>query len=99
MITAIVLIQTERARTQAVAEALLAIHDVAEVYSVAGDYDLVAIVRVRQYEQMAEVVAQRIAAVAGIVRTQTLMAFQYYSRHDLERMWGIGLETEAEGRA
>jgi DNA-binding Lrp family transcriptional regulator len=94
MITAIVLIQTERARTQAVAEALLEIHEVAEVYSVAGDYDLVAIVRVRQYEQMAEVVPQHIAAVAGIVRTQTLMAFQYYSRHDLERMWGIGLETE-----
>jgi DNA-binding Lrp family transcriptional regulator len=93
MITAIVLIQTERGRPQAVAEALLEIHDVAEVYSVAGDYDLVAIVRVRQYDQMAEVVPQRIAAVGGILRTQTLMAFQCYSRHDLERMWGIGLEA------
>ena len=94
MITAIVLIQTERARTQAVAEALLEIHDVAEVYSVTGEFDLVAIVRVPQYEQMAQVVPQRMAAVPGILRTQTLMAFQCYSRHDLERMWGIGLETE-----
>lgn len=93
MITAIVLIQTERARTPSVAEALLEIHEVSEVYSVAGDYDLVAIVRVRQYDQMAEVVPRRIGGVAGIVRTQTLMAFQYYSRHDLERMWGIGLEA------
>jgi DNA-binding Lrp family transcriptional regulator len=94
MITAIVLIQTEHARIPSVAEALLEIHDVAEVYSVTGDYDLVAIVRVRQYEQMADVVPRRIAAVPGIVRTQTLMAFQLYSRHDLERMWGIGLEAE-----
>jgi DNA-binding Lrp family transcriptional regulator len=92
MITAIVLIQTERARTQSVAEALLEIKHVAEVYSVAGDFDLVAIVRVRQYDEMAEVVPRRIAAIQGIARTQTLMAFQYFSRHDLERMWGIGLE-------
>ena len=95
MITAIVLIQTERARTQTVAEALLEIGHVAEVYSVAGEWDLVAIVRVRQYEQMAEVVPHHIAAVPGITDTQTLMAFQYYSRHDLERMWGIGLEAGA----
>jgi DNA-binding Lrp family transcriptional regulator len=95
VITAIVLIQTERARSQEVAEALLQINSVAEVYLVAGEYDLVALVRVRQYEQMAEVVPSRIGAVAGIVRTQTLMAFQYYSRHDLERMWNLGLEGEA----
>jgi DNA-binding Lrp family transcriptional regulator len=95
MITAIVLIQTERGRTQTAAEALLEVPGVAEVYSVAGEYDLVAIVRVRQYEQMAEVVPQRIAQVAGLVRTHTLMAFQYFSRHDLERMWGIGLDESA----
>ena len=57
--------------------------------------DLVAIVRVRRYEQMAEVVPQRIAQVSGLTRTHTLMAFQYFSRHDLERMWGIGFESEA----
>jgi DNA-binding Lrp family transcriptional regulator len=95
MITAIVLIQTERGRTPAAAEALLEVPGVAEVYSVAGEYDLVAIVRVRQYEQMAEVVPRRIGSVPGLLRTQTLMAFQYYSRHDLERMWGIGLEHQS----
>jgi DNA-binding Lrp family transcriptional regulator len=98
VITAIVLIETERARAQAVAEALLQIEGVAEVYLVAGQYDLVAMVRVRQYEQMAEVVPQRIAAVPGIQRTQTLMAFEYYSRRDLERMWGLGLESEQPQR-
>jgi DNA-binding Lrp family transcriptional regulator len=95
MITAIVLIHTERGQTAAAAEALAEIPDVAEVYSVSGNFDLVAIVRVHEYEQMADVVPRRIAAVKGIADTNTLMAFQYYSRHDLERMWGIGLDTDA----
>ena len=94
MITAIVLIHTERGQTAAAGEALADIPDVAEVYSVTGDYDLVAIVRVKHYDQMAEVVPRRIAAVPGVSRTRTMMAFDYYSRHDLERMWGIGLDTE-----
>jgi len=97
MITAIVLIGTERGRSQDAAEALLGIEGVAEVYSVTGEYDLVAIVRVRQYDQMAEVVPQRMAMVPGLTRTETLMAFQHYSRHDLEHMWGIGLESAAPG--
>ncbi len=96
VITAFVLIQTERGRTQAAAEALLEIEEVAEAYSVAGEYDLVAVVRVRQYEQMADLVPRKLAAVPGLIRTQTLMAFQQYSRHDLERMWGIGLEATGE---
>ncbi len=92
MITAIVLINTERGQTAAAAEALADLSDVAEVYSVSGEYDLVAIVRVAKYDQMAEVVPVRLAATPGIARTHTLMAFQHYSRHDLERMWGIGME-------
>ena len=55
-----------------------------------------AIVRVRQYEQMAEVVPTRLASMPSIARTTTLMAFQCYSRRDLERMWGIGLDDESE---
>ncbi|MCA1644739.1 MAG: Lrp/AsnC ligand binding domain-containing protein [Chloroflexi bacterium] len=94
MITAIVLINTERGQTVAAAEALAEIAGIAEVYSVAGEYDLVAIVRVKKYEQMAEFVPGRVGAVAGVARTRTLMAFEYYSRHDLERMWGTGMETE-----
>jgi DNA-binding Lrp family transcriptional regulator len=98
VITAFVLISTDRGQTPAVAEALLQIHEVAEVYSVAGDFDVVAIVRVRHYDEMADIVPGRIAAVPGISRTQTLMAFQCYSRHDLERMWAIGLESEPTRR-
>ena len=97
VITAFVLIHTEGGQTAAVGEAVADIPDVAEVYSVTGEYDLVAIVRVKQYEQMSEVVPRRIAAVPGIARTHTMMAFQSYSRHDLERMWGIGLDTEPAG--
>lgn len=95
MITAIVLIHTERGQTAAVGQAVADLPDVAEVYSVTGEYDLVAIVRVKRYEQVAEVVPQRISAVPGIARTHTLMAFQHYSRHDLEGMWGLGMEPEA----
>jgi DNA-binding Lrp family transcriptional regulator len=78
MITAIVLIQTERGQTAAAGEALARIPSVAEVYSVTGEYDLVAIVRVEQYEQMAEVVPRQVAAVPGIARTYTLMTFKHY---------------------
>jgi DNA-binding Lrp family transcriptional regulator len=95
MIAAVVLINTERGRIAETAEALLELPEVAEVYSVAGAYDL-AIVRVRAYEQMAEVVPTRLAGLPTIVKTTTLMAFQCYSKHDLERMWGIGLDDESE---
>jgi DNA-binding Lrp family transcriptional regulator len=94
VVTAIVLIHTERLRVQQTAQALLEIPEVNEVYSVAGDYDLVAIVRVHAYEEMAEAVPGKIARVPGIEKTTTLMAFQCFSRRDLERMWGIGLDEE-----
>lgn len=95
MVTAIVLMQVDRQRIPETAEALLEVREVAEVYSVAGEYDLVAIVRVHEYDQMAAVVPQKLARIPGILRTQTLMAFRCYSRHDLERLWGIGLDEEA----
>lgn len=94
MVTAIVLICTERQKLQETAEALLEVNEVKEVYSVAGEYDLVAVVRVRHYDQMAEVVPGKLARLDGIRRTTTLMAFQCFSRRDLERMWGIGLDEE-----
>ncbi|MFN0071140.1 MAG: Lrp/AsnC family transcriptional regulator [Chloroflexota bacterium] len=95
MVTAIVLIQAEMGRTSSIAESLLQLPEVSEVYSVAGEFDLVAMVRVPHYDQMAEAVPQKLARVEGIQRTQTLMAFQCYSRHDLERIWGIGMEGES----
>lgn len=92
MITAIVLIQGESDRLPETAEALADVPGVAEVYSVAGDYDLVAIVRVKEHEQLADVVTKQILKTDGVVETQTLIAFKSYSRNDLERMWEIGLE-------
>ena len=92
MVTAIVLVTTERQRHAEAAEAMLGLDGVKEVYSVAGEWDLVAIVRVRAYEEMADLVPVKLAGIPGIARTTTLMAFECYSKHDLERLWGIGLE-------
>ena len=66
--------------------------EVSEVYSVAGDYDLVAIVRVRRHEALAEVVTGKLAAIDSIIRTNTLIAFRAFSNHDLERLFSIGSE-------
>jgi DNA-binding Lrp family transcriptional regulator len=93
MITAIMLVCTAQGKVPEVAEALLEIPEVAEVYSVAGEYDLVAILRVKQYDDMAELVPSKLQRVGGIERTTTLMAFQRYSRHDLESLFSLGAET------
>ena len=93
MVTSFVLINAQPNRTAALAEALADLADVAEVYSVAGDADLVAIVRVRHQEQLADVVTRHIAALPGIESTRTWVAFKAYSRHDLESMWDLGSGT------
>ncbi len=92
MITAIVLIHAQRQSVPQTAQALLEIDGVAEVYSVAGDYDLVAILRLRHFDEMAQIVTERMAAIPTITRTLTMPAFRCYSNQDLERMWAIGLE-------
>jgi DNA-binding Lrp family transcriptional regulator len=94
MITAIVLIETARGTTPEVAQELLGISEVSEVYSVAGEYDLVAMLRVREYSDMAEVVPGKLQRLQNIERTETLMAFQCFSRHDLERLFAIGMEED-----
>lgn len=99
MITAIVLIQTERGSTPDVAQGLLDISDVSEVYSVAGEYDLVAILRVKEYSDMADVVPGKLQRLRGIARTETLMAFQCFSRHDLDRLFAIGMEEDVPAEA
>ena len=90
MLCAFVLIDAEPARIAALAQELTEVDGVAEVYSVTGDPDLVAIVRVRHHDDLAAVVTAGIASRPGIVRTRTLVAFQAYSRHDLEAMWDLG---------
>jgi DNA-binding Lrp family transcriptional regulator len=92
MVSAFVLIQAETPRIAGLATELADVDGVAEVYSVAGDEDLVAVVRVRHHDELAEVVTQRIAALEGIDSTRTLIAFRAYSRHDLESMWSLGAE-------
>ncbi|HWE62724.1 MAG TPA: Lrp/AsnC ligand binding domain-containing protein [Chloroflexota bacterium] len=95
MITAILLCTVNRQHIPETAQALLEIPEVSEVYSVAGDYDLVAIVRVRKHEDLAEVVTARLASLDAIMRTNTLIAFRAFSHHDLERLFSIGSEDEA----
>ncbi len=92
MITTIVLVKADPHRIPQCAMALAGIDGVSEVYSVSGEWDLVAIVKVSEYEQIAAVVTERFPAVQGIERTQTLTAFRAYSRHDLEQAWDIGVE-------
>ena len=90
MFAAFVLIHAEPSRIADLAAELADVEGIAEVYSTAGDADIVAIVRVRHHDDLAEVVTRRITALAGIVDTRTLIAFQAFSRHDLEAMWSVG---------
>ena len=90
MVTAVVLLRVAREKIVAVAETLAEMDGVTEVYSVSGRYDLVAILRVRQAEDMARLVTGEIVKVQGINETETLMAFRAYSRHDLEAAFALG---------
>lgn len=96
MVTAIILINVDQGRVPEVAEALIQIPGIAEAYSVAGSYDLVAIARVNQHEALADLVAQQLQKIAGISCTNTLIAFRAYSQRDLAAMWDIGFEEPAE---
>lgn len=91
MITAIVLVKADVARIPEVAETIAGISGVSEVYSVTGEFDLVAIVRVRQYEQVADVVPGALNRVEGVTHTETHIAFRAYSQHDLEAAFSLGM--------
>ena len=95
MITAIVMIDAATDSIGEVAQAIADLEGVSEVYSVAGDADLVAVVRVREFEQIAEVIAGRINKVPGVLDTDTHIAFRAYSRHDLEAAFSLGLDPGA----
>ena len=92
MVTAIVLLTVERDKINPVAEKLADIDGITEVHSVAGRYDLVVIIRVRDNDRLAELVTDHIRQVDGIEKSETLIAFRVYSKHDLERMFSIGME-------
>jgi DNA-binding Lrp family transcriptional regulator len=90
MITAFVMFTIQPGRVKPLAERLLDVPGIAEVYSVAGPFDLVAIVRVKRHEDLADLVSDHIAHLEGVVRTETLTAFRAYSKRDLGLMWDIG---------
>lgn len=93
MITAIVFVQADVARIPEVATAIADLPGVTEVYSVTGTIDLIALVRVRDHDAIAEVVADRLNKVPGVVDTETHIAFKAYSRHDLDAAFSLGLES------
>ena len=90
MVTAVVLIEAETPKIHTLAEQLVEIDAVSEVFSVAGRYDLVAIVRVKRNEDLADAVGDSMRQLEGIVKTETLIAFKVYSREDIEDVFSIG---------
>ena len=92
MITAIVLIKTDVDQIPQIAETIAAIDGVSEVYSVTGQHDLIAMVRVRAHEDLAEVIPGQVNKVPGVVSTETHIAFRTYSRHDLDAAFALGLD-------
>lgn len=90
MTHAVVLIEAERDALSTLGGALAEIEGVAEAYSVTGEWDFVAIVRVPDHEQLADVVTGEITKLPGVARTQTMVAFQAYSRHDIEALFSVG---------
>ncbi|MBV8491676.1 MAG: Lrp/AsnC ligand binding domain-containing protein [Candidatus Eremiobacteraeota bacterium] len=92
MVTAFILINVERPRLRSIADDLLAIDGIAEVYSVAGPFDIVAIARVKEHEQLSDLVTEGIGAVEGIVDTETLIAFRAFAKKDLGLLWDIGVD-------
>lgn len=94
MVSAVVLIRCERNQIIRVAEQLAEIDGISEVFSVAGRYDLVAILRVASNQALADLVTARMLQVEGVVDSETLISFKVYSKHDLESMFEIGFEAE-----
>jgi DNA-binding Lrp family transcriptional regulator len=92
MITAFVLIQTDSARIPECAEEISEIEGISEVYSVTGEWDLIAIARVRRHEDLADAIANRLSKVEGVIGTTTQIAFRAYSKHDLDAAFSLGFD-------
>ena len=93
MITAIVLIKAEVGRIPEVGEAIARLDGVSEVYSITGEFDLVAMVRVREHDALADVIPGNLNKTPGVLSTETHIAFRTYSRHDLEAAFSLGLDS------
>jgi DNA-binding Lrp family transcriptional regulator len=90
MVTSIILINAERSKINEVAEQLAAMDGISEVYSVSGNYDLVAIARVPSNDDLANLVTKKMVSIGSILKSETMLAFKAFSRHDLEAMFSIG---------
>jgi len=90
MTHAIVLIQAERTALPELGSQLADVQGVAEAYSITGEWDFAAILRLREQDDLAHVITEQLAQLPGITKTQTLLAFEVYSRHDLEAMFSVG---------
>jgi DNA-binding Lrp family transcriptional regulator len=90
VIHAIVLIEAEQSALSTLGGTLADVEGVAEAYSVTGEWDFVAILRLREPDQLAQVVTDRLSQLRGVKRTHTMVAFEAYSRHDLEALFSVG---------
>jgi DNA-binding Lrp family transcriptional regulator len=94
MLTAFILVKSTRDGLAHLGAELADVEGIAEVYTVTGEWDFVAIARVRQHDDLAKVVTEHLTRLSDIERTQTMVAFQQFSAHDLEAMFGLGLEDK-----
>ena len=94
MLTAFILVKSTREGLVRLGPQLADVEGVAEVYTVTGEWDFIAIVRVREHDDLAKVVTQHLTKLTDVERTQTMVAFQQFSAHDLEAMFGLGLEDK-----
>jgi len=94
MQTAFILVKSTRDGLKHLGSELAGVEGVAEVYTVTGEWDFIAIARVREHDDLAKVVTQHLTGLDGIERTETMVAFQQFSAHDLEAMFGLGLEDK-----
>jgi DNA-binding Lrp family transcriptional regulator len=94
VLTAFILVKSTRDGLAHLGADLAAVDGVAEVYTVTGEWDFIAIARVREHDDLAKVVTHHLTQLEGIERTQTMVAFQQFSAHDLEAMFGLGLEDK-----
>lgn len=93
MVNALVLMRIQTDRINEVAQELVDIDGISEVYSVAGQYDLVAVLRARSNDHVAALVTEHILKAEGLISSETLIAFRTFSRHDLERMFSVGMDV------
>lgn len=92
MVHAIVLLEVERDKINKIAEQLVDMKGISEVYSVAGRYDLAVIVRVKNNDELAEAVTSQMLKIEGITKSETLISFRVHSKYELERIFSVGME-------